>query len=168
MPELRFGVRPGILRGVSWRSACMTCTRDPAWGKPISAQDTPHAERERIISQFKADPIPGEPFSQVGMELDASDREIRGRPARRSMRRRVDFHRGFTMSGDVSGSLKPMITIDDPCLFLSCICGSLAIRSSVTRMMVYRSQVLLLSVWVGAVGLGRPVLRPLAAISECT
>eukprot|EP00435_Cladocopium_sp_Y103_P024484 s738_g6.t1 len=40
--EREFGVRPGILRG-----------------------DTPHAERERIISQFKADPIPGEPFSQV-------------------------------------------------------------------------------------------------------
>lgn len=40
--EREFGVRPGILRG-----------------------DTPHAERERIISHFKADPIPGEPFSQV-------------------------------------------------------------------------------------------------------
>ncbi|CAJ1379921.1 unnamed protein product [Effrenium voratum] len=40
--EREFGVRPGILRG-----------------------DTPHGERERIISNFKADPIPGEPQSQV-------------------------------------------------------------------------------------------------------
>jgi len=40
--QREFGVRPGILRG-----------------------DTPHAERERIISEFKADPIPGEPHSQV-------------------------------------------------------------------------------------------------------
>lgn len=33
--------------------------------KETSAQDTPHAERERIISEFKADPIPGEPHSQA-------------------------------------------------------------------------------------------------------
>ncbi|CAK9004254.1 Uncharacterized ATP-dependent helicase YwqA [Durusdinium trenchii] len=37
-----FGIQPGILRG-----------------------DTPQAERERIISEFKADPIPGEAQSQV-------------------------------------------------------------------------------------------------------
>jgi len=37
-----FGVRPGILRG-----------------------DTPHAERERIVREFKSTPIPGEPQSQV-------------------------------------------------------------------------------------------------------
>ncbi|CAE7607228.1 ywqA [Symbiodinium natans] len=40
--QREFGVRPGILRG-----------------------DTPHAERERIMREFKATPLPGEPQSQV-------------------------------------------------------------------------------------------------------
>jgi len=40
--EREFGVRPGILQG-----------------------DTPHNERERIVREFKAMPIPGEPQSQV-------------------------------------------------------------------------------------------------------
>ncbi|CAE7250324.1 ywqA [Symbiodinium sp. CCMP2592] len=40
--EREFGVRPGILQG-----------------------DTPHNERERIVREFKATPIPGEPQSQV-------------------------------------------------------------------------------------------------------
>lgn len=44
--EREFGVRPGILRG-----------------------DTPQAERERILSDFKAEPIPGEVSSKVGGDL---------------------------------------------------------------------------------------------------
>lgn len=64
----RFGIQPGILRG-AWH---------PAIGKPNAIrtrsaraprgplpQDTPQAERERIISEFKADPIPGEAQSQA-------------------------------------------------------------------------------------------------------
>ena len=30
-----------------------------------SLEDTPHAERERIVREFKAKPIPGEPHSQA-------------------------------------------------------------------------------------------------------